>query len=330
MAVSALKTKPDNLMEITDLKKYFPVGKTGFFAKEQQVVKAVDGVSFTLKKGETLGIVGESGCGKSTMGRAILRLQEPTSGSLTFEEEDLNAYSARQLREKRKDLQIIFQDPYASLNPRMSVGAMLSEIIETHKIVPKKEVQNYVNQLLVEVGLTPDHFHRFPHEFSGGQRQRVGIARALCVNPKLIVCDEAVSALDVSVQSQILNLLQKLKKQHDLTYLFISHDLSVVKHISDRVGVMYLGKMVELAPKKCLYDNPLHPYTKALLSAIPSTKKDSKRERIVLQGDVPSPLNVPNGCRFHTRCPLAEDVCRQKAPEFREVGEDHFVACHLV
>ncbi|MDQ0414393.1 ABC transporter ATP-binding protein [Mesobacillus stamsii] len=316
-----------NLLDVKDLKKYFPVGDQGFFG-EKQVVKALDGITFTLKKGETLGIVGESGCGKSTMGRAILRLHEPSSGTIVYDGKDITKISRRQMRDNRKDMQIIFQDPYGSLNPRITVGAMLSEIVETHKIVPRKELYDYVCNLLVEVGLSEQHYHRFPHEFSGGQRQRVSIARALCTNPKLIVCDEAVSALDVSVQSQILNLLQRLKKEHQLTYLFISHDLSVVKHVSDRVAVMYLGKMVELADKKDLYENPLHPYTKALLSAIPSTKEEKIRERIILKGDVPSPINVPSGCRFHTRCPLATDRCRAEEPAFREVSENHFAACH--
>ena len=324
------KSQPQNLLEISDLTKHFPVGDSGLFNKDKQVVRALDGITFSLKKGETLGIVGESGCGKSTMGRAILRLHEPSSGSIVFEGSDITSISKRDMREKRKDLQIIFQDPYSSLNPRMTVGAMLSEIVQTHKIVPKKEVFDYVCNLLKEVGLSEEYYYRFPHEFSGGQRQRVGIARALCVNPKLIVCDEAVSALDVSVQSQILNLLQRLKKEHHLTYLFISHDLSVVKHVSDRVAVMYLGKIVELADKKDMYADPLHPYTRALLSAIPSTKEEAKRERIILTGDVPSPLNVPSGCRFHTRCPSATDKCREVEPVFTEMSAGHFVACHHV
>lgn len=328
--VATEKLQSQNLLEVNNLKKYFPVGSQGLFSKQKQVVKALDGISFTLRKGETLGIVGESGCGKSTMGRAILRLHEPSGGSVLFQGEEITSLSKRQLREKRKELQIIFQDPFGSLNQRMTVGSMLSEIVKTHEIVPKSEVINYVNNVLIDVGLSHTHFHRFPHEFSGGQRQRVSIARALCVNPKLIVCDEAVSALDVSVQSQILNLLQRLKKEHDLTYLFISHDLSVVKHISDRVAVMYLGRMVELADKNELYKNPQHPYSKALLSAIPSVKGEKKRERIILSGDVPSPLNVPKGCRFHTRCSIATDVCRQKEPEFRDIGDNHHVACHLV
>ncbi|MEO2077301.1 MAG: dipeptide ABC transporter ATP-binding protein [Bacillus sp. (in: firmicutes)] len=328
MSLQLEKSQQQNLLEVQNLTKHFPVGDQGFFTKEKQVVKALDGISFSLKKGETLGIVGESGCGKSTMGRAILRLHEPSSGTIIYEGKDITRVKKKEMRDNRKDLQIVFQDPYGSLNPRMTVGAMLSEIVETHKIVPKKDVYSYVCKLLVEVGLNEQYYHRFPHEFSGGQRQRVSIARALCTNPKLIVCDEAVSALDVSVQSQILNLLQRLKKEHQLTYLFISHDLSVVKHVSDRVAVMYLGKMVELADKKELYDNPLHPYTRALLSAIPSTSEEKKRERVILTGDVPSPINVPSGCRFHTRCPLATDKCRVEEPEFNEVSENHFVACH--
>jgi len=328
MSLQLEKSQQQNLLEVQNLTKHFPVGDQGFFSKEKQVVKALDGISFSLKKGETLGIVGESGCGKSTMGRAILRLHEPSSGTIIYEGKDITRVKKKEMRDNRKDLQIVFQDPYGSLNPRMTVGTMLSEIVETHKIVPKKDVYDYVCNLLVEVGLNEQYYHRFPHEFSGGQRQRVSIARALCTNPKLIVCDEAVSALDVSVQSQILNLLQRLKKEHQLTYLFISHDLSVVKHVSDRVAVMYLGKMVELADKKELYDNPLHPYTRALLSAIPSTNEEKKRERVILTGDVPSPINVPSGCRFHTRCPLATDKCRVEEPAFTEVSENHYVACH--
>jgi oligopeptide/dipeptide ABC transporter ATP-binding protein len=328
MSLQLEKSQQQNLLEVQNLTKHFPVGDQGFFSKEKQVVKALDGISFSLKKGETLGIVGESGCGKSTMGRAILRLHEPSSGTIIYEGKDITRVKKKEMRDNRKDLQIVFQDPYGSLNPRMTVGTMLSEIVETHKIVPKKDIYDYVCNLLVEVGLNEQYYHRFPHEFSGGQRQRVSIARALCTNPRLIVCDEAVSALDVSVQSQILNLLQRLKKEHQLTYLFISHDLSVVKHVSDRVAVMYLGKMVELADKKELYDNPLHPYTRALLSAIPSTNEEKKRERVILTGDVPSPINVPSGCRFHTRCPLATDKCRVEEPAFTEVSGNHFVACH--
>lgn len=327
MSVKVEESK-QSLLKVEQLKKHFFMGKTKLFSKEQQVVKALDGVSFELKRGETLGIVGESGCGKSTMGRAVLRLHEPTSGEITFEGEDLMGLSQKQLRQKRKDLQIIFQDPYGSLNQRMTVGAMLSEIVNTHKLVPRKDVDDYVYRLLEEVGLKQEHYDRFPHEFSGGQRQRVGIARALCVDPKLVVCDEAVSALDVSVQSQILNLLKRLKKERHLTYIFISHDLSVVKHISDRVAVMYLGQIVELADKKDLFSDPRHPYTKALLSAVPTVGQEEKRERIILEGDIPSPYDIPTGCRFHTRCPLATDKCRAEEPVYREVAEGHFSACH--
>lgn len=317
-----------HLLKVENLKKYFYLGKQSPFSKEQPIVKAVDDVSFTLGKGETLGIVGESGCGKSTMGRAILRLHEPTEGTIQFEDIDLMSLKNKELRTKRKDLQIIFQDPYGSLNQRMTVGAMLSEIVNTHRIVPKKETFEYVSRILEEVGLRKEHYYRFPHEFSGGQRQRVGIARALCVDPKLIVCDEAVSALDVSVQSQILNLLQRLKRERDLTFLFISHDLSVVKHISDRVAVMYLGKIVEIADTKELFSNPRHPYTTALLSAVPTVEQEHKRERIILKGDVPSPLNIPSGCRFHTRCPLATEQCKTDVPLFKQVEDGHFAACH--
>ncbi len=317
------------LLEVKGLKKYFDVGGGKLFSREKTYVRAVDDVTFEMKKGETLGVVGESGCGKSTMGRAILRLHEPTAGTILFKGEDITDIDKNTMRSKRKEMQIIFQDPYGSLNPRMTVGAMLMEIVRTHRIVPEDGAMDYVIQVLEEVGLKPEHFYRYPHEFSGGQRQRVGIARALVVNPELIVCDEAVSALDVSVQSQVLNLLQKLKKEHHLTYLFISHDLSVVKYISNRVAVMYLGKIVELADKKALFEKPLHPYTQALLSAIPVPDPEAKRERILLSGDVPSPLNIPPGCPFHTRCPEATDVCKREVPEFRDAGEQHFVACHL-
>ncbi|MBM7570364.1 ABC transporter ATP-binding protein [Aquibacillus albus] len=319
-----------NLLEIKGLKKYFPVGGGSFFKKDNTYVKAVDDVSFYVKQGETLGIVGESGCGKSTMGRAILQLQTPTEGEVLFEGQDISKFKPKQLRELRKDIQIIFQDPFGSLNQRMTVGAMLSEIVRVHRIVPRSEELTYVQKLLKDVGLNPEHYWRYPHEFSGGQRQRVSIARALAVQPKLIICDEAVSALDVSVQAQVLNLLQKLKRKYNLTYIFISHDLSVVKHISDRVGVMYLGKLVELSDKHGIYKEPQHPYTQALFSAIPDVSVQEKKERMMLKGDVPSPLNVPSGCRFHTRCPLATEQCKQEIPEFRETKDGHKVACHLV
>ncbi|WP_017185808.1 ABC transporter ATP-binding protein [Alkalibacillus haloalkaliphilus] len=326
MATAQVKQSTDNLLEIKGLKKYFEVG--GGLFKQKQQVKAVDDLTFNVKKGETLGIVGESGCGKSTMGRALLQLQKPTSGEVFYEGQDIAQLSGKQLRKLRKDIQIIFQDPFASLNPRMTVGAMLTEIVATHEIVPKKERQSYVQNLLEEVGLKAEAYWKYPHEFSGGQRQRVSIARALAVQPKLIICDEAVSALDVSVQAQVLNLLQKLKRKHQLTYIFISHDLSVVKHISDRVGVMYLGKMVELADEDSIYESPSHPYTQALFSAIPDITEDNK-ERIQLKGDVPSPLNVPSGCRFHTRCPLATEYCKQVDPALEEVKEHHLAACHF-
>lgn len=322
-------TNYQQLLEVKSLKKYFSASG-GVLNKNRIDVKAVDGVSFTVKKGETLGIVGESGCGKSTMGRAVMHLLEPTEGEIWFEGKDISKYSKRQLRELRKDIQIIFQDPFGSLNQRMTVGAMLSEIVRIHKIVPRKEEVTYVKKLLGDVGLNPDHYSRYPHEFSGGQRQRISIARALAVKPKLIICDEAVSALDVSVQAQVLNLLQRLKAQYQLTYIFISHDLSVVKHISDRVGVMYLGELIEVTDKHKIYNNPQHPYTQALFSAIPDVAVQGKKERVILKGDVPSPLNIPSGCRFHTRCPLAQDICKTKKPEFREVEEKHNVACHFV
>nr|WP_027965038.1 dipeptide ABC transporter ATP-binding protein [Halalkalibacillus halophilus] len=313
------------LLEVNGLKKYFSTG--GGMLKKKQQVKAVDDMTFTVKEGETLGIVGESGCGKSTMGRTLLRLQHPTAGEVIYNGQDIAKLKNKDLRKLRKDIQIIFQDPFGSLNPRMTVGAMLSEIVRTHDIVSKKEEKKYLEELLLEVGLTPAAYWKYPHEFSGGQRQRVSIARALAVQPKLIICDEAVSALDVSVQAQVLNLLQHLKKKHGLTYIFISHDLSVVKHISDRVGVMYLGKLVELSDKHDLYERPAHPYTQALFSAIPDITEE-KQERIVLKGDVPSPLHIPSGCRFHTRCPLATDKCVEEAPVFEQVRDGHYAACH--
>ncbi|HEX7065569.1 MAG TPA: dipeptide ABC transporter ATP-binding protein [Bacillales bacterium] len=319
----------EHLLEVKGLKKYFVSGNRAF-NRSVEYIKAVDDLSFSIKPGETLGVVGESGCGKSTMGRTVLRLQNPTSGETYFKGENINQYRKKQLRELRKEMQMIFQDPYASLNQRMTVGAMLREIVRAHDIVPKKETMGYIQQLLQDVGLNGEHYWRYPHEFSGGQRQRISIARALAVKPELIICDEAVSALDVSVQAQVLNLLQRLKREYKLTYLFISHDLSVVKHISDRVAVMYLGRIVELTDKNSLYKNPLHPYTEALLSAIPEVGADEKRERIILRGDVPSPLNIPKGCRFHTRCPLATEKCKRIEPEYREVKDGHYVACHLV
>ncbi|CCF15122.1 oligopeptide/dipeptide ABC transporter, ATP-binding, C-terminal domain protein [Brevibacillus laterosporus GI-9] len=310
------------------LKKYYPI-TGGVFAREIGAVKAVDDVSFRVKRGETLGLVGESGCGKSTTGRSILRLIEPTSGEVLFEGKNVARMKREEVREIRKDMQIIFQDPFASLNPRHTVGKILEEPLIVHGINSSKERSKRVHELLEVVGLSSYHAGRYPHQFSGGQRQRIGIARALILNPKLIVADEPVSALDVSVQSQVLNLMQDLQKEFNLTYLFIAHDLSVVRHISDRVGVMYLGRIAELADKDELYTNPLHPYTKALLSAVPVADPDKKQERIILQGDLPSPANPPSGCTFHTRCPHVMDVCREKRPEMLASRENHLVACHL-
>ena len=324
----------ENLLEVKDLKMYFPVTRGIVIQRKVADVKAVDGVSFTIKRGETLGLVGESGCGKSTTGRAILQLYRPTAGSVRFDGRELTTMKGEELRRQRRRMQMIFQDPYASLNPRMTVGSIIAEPLEIHKISSGKEKQERVQELLRLVGLNPYFAQRYPHEFSGGQRQRIGIARALAVNPDFIVCDEPISALDVSIQAQIVNLLQDLQQELKLTYLFIAHDLSMVRHISDRVAVMYLGKIVELTDYKSLYEEPKHPYTQALLSAvpIPDPAIEAKRQRIILQGDVPSPLNPPTGCRFHTRCPRVMDVCRQVEPEWKNVGtaeKEHWVACHL-
>lgn len=316
------------LLEVNGLKKHFDI-KGGVFGRKVGEVKAVDGVSFSVKKGETLGIVGESGCGKSTTGKSILRLIEPTDGQVLFEGKSILDLSKEQMRKMRRDIQIIFQDPYASLNPRHTVGKIIGEALLVHGMKSSKERRERIAELLEVVGLQAHHSSRYPHQFSGGQRQRIGIARALANNPKLIICDEPVSALDVSVQSQILNLMEDLQKKFDLTYIFIAHDLSVVKYISDRIGVMYLGRMVELTDKEKLYDEPKHPYTQALLSAIPSPDPDESRERIILTGDVPSPSNPPTGCPFHTRCPKAMNICKEITPPFQDVDEDHFVACHL-
>jgi oligopeptide transport system ATP-binding protein len=316
------------LLEVEDLKKYFPI-RGGGFSKVKAWAKAVDGVSFGIYPGETLGLVGESGCGKTTTGRCILRLIEPTGGRVTFDGKDVLSCDRNEMRKLRREMQIIFQDPYGSLNARMTVGDIVGEGLTIHGIASGKERTAKVEELLEVVGLAPYHARRYPHEFSGGQRQRIGIARALALQPKLVVCDEPVSALDVSIQSQILNLLSDLQDQFGLTYLFIAHNLSVVQHISDRVGVMYLGRMVELASKHDLYSSPLHPYTIALLSAIPIPDPAVKKQRIVLEGDVPSPLDPPSGCTFHTRCPRAVQQCREERPLWREAEPGHFVACHL-
>ncbi|MDF2680374.1 MAG: transporter binding protein [Brevibacillus sp.] len=317
------------LLQVNNLKQHFPI-KGGIFGRTVNHVKAVDDISFSIYEGETLSIVGESGCGKSTTGRAILRLDEPTSGSVFFEGKDLLAMSKSQMRDMRKDLQVIFQDPFASLNPRQSVSQILGEALAIQNVVPAGKRRERIIELLSYVGLRPDQIDRFPHEFSGGQRQRIGIARALAMQPKLIICDEAVSALDVSIQAQVLNLLKSLQRQFKLTYLFISHDLGVVRHISDRVMVMYLGKVVEIADKKSLFDSPQHPYTQALLSAIPVPDVTKKQERIILRGDVPSPINPPQGCRFHTRCPYAVERCKTEVPALTSLHQTHQVACHLV
>nr|WP_289039042.1 dipeptide ABC transporter ATP-binding protein [uncultured Allobacillus sp.] len=316
------------ILEVSHLKKYFEI-KGGVFGKSVGEVKAVDDLSFTVNEGEILGIVGESGCGKSTAGKSILRLIEPTDGSVKFEGTDLTDLTREEMRQLRKNMQIIFQDPYASLNPRHKVERIISEPLLVHGMKSSKDRKERVKELLEIVGLEAYHASRYPHQFSGGQRQRIGIARALANNPKLIICDEPVSALDVSVQSQILNLMEELRDKFRLTYVFIAHDLSVVKHISDRVGVMYLGRMVELTDKHTLFDDPKHPYTRALMSAVPIADPDIERERIILKGDVPSPSNPPTGCAFHTRCPYAMDICKEVRPEFENVDDKHLVACHL-
>lgn len=320
----------NELVVVKDLKKYFPI-TGGFFGKTIANVQAVENVSFTIKRGETLGIVGESGCGKSTTGRTMLKLLEKTAGDVYYKGQDIYDMPKEELIKLRTEMQIIFQDPYSSLNPRKTVSQICGEALIQHGLAKKgKDVNEKVSEVIERCGLAPYHIRRYPHEFSGGQRQRIGIARALALNPEFIVCDEPVSALDVSIQSQVINLLMDLQEERDLTYLFISHDLSVVKHISDRIGVMYLGTIVELAPKNALYEEPLHPYTQALLSAIPVSDPTIKKERILLTGDIPSPVNPPTGCRFHTRCPYVMDKCKTIVPEFKEVAPEHFVACHLV
>ena len=317
------------LLEVEHLRKCFPLKKT-LTGKVTQELVAVDDVSFTLNEGETLGIVGESGCGKTTLGRTILKLHESSGGRIVFEGNDITNYKSSQMREIRKKMQIIFQDPYSSLPPRSTVGGILSEPVEVHHIVPKSEIKDYVLDLMDKCGLRDYYYERYPHEFSGGQRQRICIARALSVKPKLVVCDEPVSALDVSIQAQIINLLKKLQQDMNLTYLFISHDLSVVKFISDKIGVMYLGSMMEYGTKEDIFSNPLHPYTQALFSAIPHPDPNVKMNRIILKGDIPSPANPPKGCRFHTRCPHAKDICKEVTPTYKDFGGGHCAACHLL
>ena len=320
---------PDCVLEVRHLRKCFPIQKT-MFGKVTRELVAVDDVSFKLKAGETLGIVGESGCGKTTAGRAILKLHEPTAGQIIFDGQDITHLKPKQMREIRKQMQIIFQDPYSSLPPRDTVGGLLSEPVKVHGIVPNDQVKDYVLKLMDKCGLRDYYFERYPHEFSGGQRQRICIARALSVNPKLVICDEPVSALDVSIQAQIINLLKELQRELNLAYVFISHDLSVVKFISDKIGVMYLGGMMEFGTKEDIFKNPLHPYTKALFSAVPNPDPNHKMQRIALGGDIPSPANPPKGCRFHTRCPYAKEICKHVVPEYREHEPGHFAACHLL
>ncbi|ASR49764.1 peptide ABC transporter substrate-binding protein [Paenibacillus kribbensis] len=316
------------LIQVEGLKKYFPI-TGGVFQRTVGYVKAVDDVSFDIHKGESFGLVGESGCGKSTIGRTILRLMDKTDGSVRYKGEDLHGLSKERIRALRPKLQIVFQDPFSSLNPRIKVGEAIGEALLDHGLIDRGELRKKVNETLNICGLSSYHYDRYPHEFSGGQRQRIGIARALILNPDFIVADEPVSALDVSIQAQIINLLSDLQQERQLTYLFISHDLSVVEHLCSRIGVMYLGSMVELASKEELFRNPLHPYTKALLSAVPIPDPTVKRQRIVLKGDIPSPANPPSGCKFHTRCPMAEARCKTEAPVYRDAGDQHFVACHF-
>jgi oligopeptide/dipeptide ABC transporter ATP-binding protein len=327
MEMSTATTSRQVLYSLKNIKKHYPV-KGGIFKTVKGHVKAVDGITLDIFKGETLGVVGESGCGKSTFGRTILGLETPTDGMMVFKGDDISGKTSRQLKPYKKDMQMIFQDPYASLNPKQRIGDALEEALIIHTKLSAGERRTKVFELLREVGLKEEHYDRYPHEFSGGQRQRIGIARAISINPSFIVCDEPVSALDVSVQAQVIKLLKDLQGKHDLTYLFVSHDLGVVRHLCDRVLVMYLGQMVELAPVDKLYENPTHPYTDALLSAIPRPVVGKKRERIRLKGDLPSPTNPPAGCAFHTRCPLATELCKEKRPEWRAIDEGHFIACH--
>lgn len=323
-----LKPNPEYILEVKNLKKYFPLNRN-FFGKPQTYLRAVDNVSFGVKKGQTIGVVGESGCGKTTLGRTILKLYDSDGGKIWFDGKDLTEIKRNKMNDLRVDIQLVFQDPYSSLPPRMTVGSIISEAVKVHNIVPKEEVQSYTLKIMEQCGLQPSYYDRYPHEFSGGQRQRICIARALAVKPKLVICDEPVSALDVSIQAQVINLLKKLQNEMDLTYVFISHDLSVVKYITDQILVMYLGNMMEYGDTDEIFDNPLHPYTKALFSAVPVPNPDAKMERIILSGDIPSPANPPKGCKFHTRCKECMSVCKMLEPKFIEHTKNHFVACHL-
>lgn len=320
--------KQDYILQVSHLKKYFPI-KGGMFGKQIGAVKAVDDVSFNIKRGTTMGLVGESGCGKSTTGRTLLRLIPKTDGSVLFNGKDIYSLDHKELRDLRTKMQIIFQDPYSSLSPRLPVGEIIGEAVREHKLVPKEEYDEYLNKIMDDCGLQTYHKDRYPHEFSGGQRQRICIARALALNPEFVVCDEPVSALDVSVQAQIINLLKELQEKRNLTYLFISHDLSVVEHISDTIGVMYLGGLVETGSTEDIFANPLHPYTEALFSAIPMPDPDLQRNRIILEGNIPSPANPPSGCKFHTRCRKCMEICKTKIPEAKDMGNGHMVRCHL-
>lgn len=323
-----LKPNPEYILEVKNLKKYFPLNRN-FFGKPQTYLRAVDNVSFGVKKGQTIGVVGESGCGKTTLGRTILKLYDSDGGKIWFDGKDLTEIKRNKMNDLRVDIQLVFQDPYSSLPPRMTVGSIISEAVKVHNIVPKEEVQSYTLKIMEQCGLQPSYYDRYPHEFSGGQRQRICIARALAVKPKLVICDEPVSALDVSIQAQVINLLKKLQNEMDLTYVFISHDLSVVKYITDQILVMYLGNMMEYGDTDEIFDNPLHPYTKALFSAVPVPNPDAKMERIILSGDIPSPANPPKGCKFHTRCKECMSVCKMLEPKYIEHTKNHFVACHL-
>jgi oligopeptide/dipeptide ABC transporter ATP-binding protein len=323
------KTSQETVLTVNNLVKHFPI-RGGVFKTVVGWVKAVDDISFHVFRGETFGLVGESGCGKTTAAMTLMRLYDPTSGSAIFDGRDILRLKGGQLRALKKDIQMIFQDPYSSLNPRMRVKNIIAEGIRTHHLATnKEELVDKVADLMKKVGLSSDHMYRFPHEFSGGQRQRIGIARALAVEPKMILCDEPVSALDVSIQAQVVNLLKELQTQYRLTYVFVAHDLAIIKHISDRIGVMYLGKMVEMTDKRSLFDHPMHPYTRALISAIPIPNPERKKQRTILVGDVPSPINPPAGCRFHTRCPIVQPICKEQEPLFDEKSAGHFVACHF-